>query len=316
MKRASTDVIVVGSLNVDIVVRTARLPGPGETVVGPASEVHQGGKGANSAVAAARAGARTSFIGAVGEDADGSEALELLEAEGVDTSATLRLAGVRTGTAAIVVDDRGENQIAVGSGANWAMSPEKVQAALADSLPTASWLLLSLEISADAARAAVAAARAAGVPVILNPAPAGDLAAELAPRASVLTPNAGEALALTGESEPPRAAAVLAAETDCTIVLTAGADGVFLAGPGAPVRHLPALPLDEVTDTVGAGDTLNGALAARLAAGDEIEAASRFAVVAAGLSTTVRGAREGMPREADVRKAEATLPDPSVDLRS
>jgi ribokinase len=286
------DVIVVGSVNADLVVRAARLPGPGETVTGGTFARHGGGKGANQAVAAARLGARTALVAAVGEDDFGADALRGLAAEGVDVDGVARLADVATGVALIVVDERAENQIAVASGANAALDGAFVAAAL--ERLEGGVVLLSLEVGDAALLAGARGARLA----VLNPAPAREGPAALLDAGPLLTPNAGEARDLTGEEDPRAAALALRERTGAPVVVTLGADGALLAdGPGDPVR-VPAPRVDAV-DTTGAGDCLNGALAAELARGAALEAAVAFAVRAAALSTLRQGAREGMPtREA------------------
>ena len=286
------DVIVVGSVNADLVVRAPRLPGPGETVTGGTFARHGGGKGANQAVAAARLGARTALVAAVGGDDFGAEALRGLAAEGVDVDGVARLADVATGVALIVVDERAENQIAVASGANAALDGAFVAAAL--ERLEGGVVLLSLEVGDAALLAGARGARLA----VLNPAPAREVPAALLDAGPLLTPNAGEARDLTGEEDPRAAALALRERTGAPVVVTLGADGALLAdGPGEPVR-VPAPRVDAV-DTTGAGDCLNGALAAELARGAALEAAVAFAVRAAALSTLRQGAREGMPtREA------------------
>jgi len=288
-------VVVVGSVNADLVVSVRQLPRAGETVTGGTFARHGGGKGANQAVAAARAGARVAWVGAVGADDLGDEALRALEAEGVDVAAARRLDDVATGVAVIVVDEHGENQIAVASGANAALTGEAVTAALTPLLIGDGVVLLGHEVPPEAVAAGAAAARAAGWQAILNPAPARDLIDGL--DGVILTPNADEARRLSGESEVDAAARALRARTGAPVLVTMGADGALLDG-----EALAAPPVD-VVDTTGAGDTVNGALAARLAAGESLRDAVTFALAAASLSTRVAGARAGMPRRDDVLAA-------------
>jgi len=287
-------VVVVGSVNADLVVSVRQLPRPGETVTGGTYARHGGGKGANQAVAAARLGARVAFVGAVGADDLGHEALGLLAAEGIDVSGTARLDDVATGVAVIVVDERGENQIAVASGANAALTAAIVTDALR--LDGAGVVLLGHEVPEEAVLAGARAARAAGWTAILNPAPARPLPDAL--NGVLLTPNADEARALSGEEDVEAAARALAARTGAPVLVTLGGDGALLLEGDAPER----LPAPEVVpvDTTGAGDTVNGALAAELAAGRPLREAVRFALAAAALSTRVAGAREGMPRRDEV----------------
>ena len=185
-------VVVVGAINVDLVVVAPRLPGPGETVVGGGLQTYGGGKGANAAVAAARVGASVRMIGAVGSDDTGTAAVAELAAEGIDTGDVAVLEGESTGVALIVVDEHGENQIAVGSGANAAISAEQVRRCLGAALATAGCVLVSTEIPADAVKAAVEAATTAGVVCIVNPAPVVPVVADVLQLGPIVTPNETE----------------------------------------------------------------------------------------------------------------------------
>jgi ribokinase len=285
-------VVVVGSINVDLVVVTERLPEAGETVTGGRFASYGGGKSANQAVAAARLGADVVFVGAVGRDAMGDEAESALRDEGIDVTGLERV-DEPTGVALIVVDAEGENQIAVASGANAALKLNSLD------LEGDGVVLLGHEVGEDVVIAAARAAEAAGWPVVLNPAPARELPA--APLA-VLTPNASEAQQLTGEADPEAAARALAQSTGAAVLITRGARGALLLEPGGEPEFLPAAQV-EVVDTTGAGDTVNGALAAELAAGRPLRAAARFALRAAALSTTKPGARGGMPTRDEVDAA-------------
>jgi ribokinase len=284
-------VVVVGSVNADLVVAVPTLPGPGETVAGGRFARWGGGKGANQAVAAARLGAAVAFVGAVGDDAFGEEALRELAGEAVDVDAVARV-DAATGVALIVVDRAGENQIAVASGANAELSGELVRAASFDD----AIVLLGHEVPDEA----VVAGAQAGGRVILNPAPAREIDARVLAARPILTPNASEAAQLTGEREPEAAARALNARSGAPVLITLGSDGALLLDEGEVVRV--GAPTVEVVDTTGAGDTVNGALAAELAAGRELRDAVRFAVAAAALSTRAEGARGGMPRRAEVEK--------------
>jgi ribokinase len=293
-------VVVVGSVNADLVVSVRQLPRPGETVSGGSFARHGGGKGANQAVAAARAGARVALVAAVGADDLGEEALAALVAEGIDVSAVQRRDDVPTGVAAIVVDARGENQIAVASGANATLSGEAIEAVLPELLTgTPGVVLLGHEIPPDAVAAGAHTARSAGWRVILNPAPARSLLDDVT--GIVLTPNADEARALSGEEDIEAAGRALALRSGAPVLVTVASHGALLLDRDA-AEHLPA-PDVEVIDTTGAGDTVNGALAARLAIGEPLRAAVRFALAAASLSTRAPGARAGMPRREDVLAA-------------
>ncbi len=313
------EVVVVGSVNADLVVSVRRLPGAGETVTGGTFARHGGGKGANQAVAAARVGARVAMVGAVGADDLGEEALRKLAEEGVDVATVARLDDVATGVAVIVVDERGENQIAVASGANAELEGDEVVAALArltgdssgtaghDSSGTAGQessaprgvVVLGHEVPVAAVVAGIEAARRAGWTAVLNPAPARELPDDVG--GVVLTPNADEARVLAGEADVEAAARALAERTGAPVLVTLGADGALLLD-GDRVDRLPA-PRVDVVDTTGAGDTVNGALAAELAAGRPLREAVRFALTAAALSTRAGGARAGMPRRDEVLAA-------------
>jgi ribokinase len=293
-------VLVVGSVNVDLVVRTERLPAPGETVTTGTFAQHPGGKGGNQAVAAARLGAHVTFVGAVGNDELGRAALADLQAEGVGVSG-LRVAGVATGVALIVVDHAGQNQIAVASGANASVDGALVEEALSDDTMTQAGgvYLANFEIADEAILAGARIAADAGMIIVINPAPARELPATLLAHRPILVPNEGEAQALTGEMEPLNAARVLAARSGAAVVVTLGPQGAVVVDKGQ-AETVPA-PLVEAVDTTGAGDTFAGAMAAELATGSPLIEAVRLAVRAASLSVTVPGARGGMPTRADVQ---------------
>lgn len=313
------EVVVVGAINVDLVVAAPQLPGPGETVVGRGLERHGGGKGANAAVAAARAGASVRLVGAVGVDDHGVSTLEELRAEGINVEDVAVLAGEATGVALIVVAPDGENQIAVGAGANSAVTPEHVRQALQHALPTAGCVLVSTEIPGDAVRAAVEAASAAGVACLLNPAPVIPEVVKLLEAGPLLTPNASESEDLVrmltgsqpvaggtsddaGERLRARGAAarLVMDSTGAPVVVTLGSEGALVLTPDGAVEHVPPRPT-QVRDTTGAGDTFNGVLATRVAAGDPLRDAVELATAAAGLSVAHVGARDGMPTAAAVR---------------
>ena len=280
--------IVVGSVNVDLVVTIDRLPRPGETVVGGRFAQHHGGKGGNQAVAASRLGAPTAFIGAIGDDDFGRSAREALRIEGVDVGEILTLKGTPTGVALILVDARGENSIAVAGGANGALTPELVRRALERLDPSPGDVVqVGHEIPTETAAAALAVGRQRGATTILNPAPAVGLDAATVALADVLTPNEGELATL-------REAGIEAER----MLVSLGAAGARLTTRDGDIP-IPAVPVEAV-DTVGAGDTLNGALAAALAEGRPMDEAARRAVAAASLAVTRAGAREGMPTQAEL----------------
>jgi ribokinase len=283
-------VVVIGSVNVDLVLRVACLPAPGETVTGGSFARHGGGKGANAAVAAARSGAAVSIVAAVGDDELGRWQLAELSREGIDIAGVTRLEGVPTGVALIVVDESGENQIAVASGANAMLDAELVGRALRSLDPAPGAVcVLGFEVADAALDAAGRWASERAIRVIVDPAPARPISAALLAAHPILTPSASEAIALTGEGGVDRAAAVLRERSGAPVLVTLGSGGVlFLDDHGA--RTIPA-PKVDVVDTTGAGDAFVGALAAALARGDELEEATRWAIAAASLSTMVAGAR-------------------------
>ena len=276
-------VIVVGSINIDLVVTGRLLPSPGETVIGGRFSQHHGGKGGNQAVAAARLGAAVAFIGAVGDDDFGRSARDALAAEGIDVSQVRTLADQATGVALILVDADGENSISVASGANGAVTPEQVTGSIETLAPGPGDVVLAgHEVPTAAVAVALRAAGERGATTVLNPAPATGLDAETVALAELITPNEGELATLL--------AAGVSAER---LLVSLGSEGAELRTPHGSVR-IPATPVAAV-DTVGAGDTLNGALAAALAAGLPLQDAARRAVAAASLAVTKTGAREGMP---------------------
>jgi ribokinase len=295
-------VVIIGSVNLDLVVAAERLPGRGETVLGRRLERYGGGKGANAAVAAARLGAEARLVAAVGGDDLGREALAELRNEGVDVDGVREVPDEATGAALIVVDDSGDNQIAVGAGANATLTRDGVRGALEGALNGAGCVLVSLEVPHDAVRAAVEAGRERRVPVVVDPAPARAAALELAAFGPIFTPNAGEARQLTGEADTRRAAAALNRRTGAPVVVTDGSQGaLLLEEPDAEGLALPSPPGVSAVDTTGAGDTFSGALATRLAAGDHVRAAAAFAVAAGACAVRAHGARSGMPTEAEVQ---------------
>jgi ribokinase len=284
---------VVGAINVDLVVSGAALPAPGETTVGGVYAEHHGGKGGNQAVAAARAlgvDGTVAMVGAVGADAFGAGALDALRSEGVDVTA-VRTVDAATGVALIVVDGSGENQIVVAPGANHAF--DDITTELDQLRP--SLVLLSCEISYRAAGSAARWCETRSVPLILNPAPATHRLRNLLGRAHVVTPNRGEVLELSpGITDPIEAARAMYERFEgLTIVITLGEDGAFVSDAGG--QDLIDAPHVDAVDSVGAGDCLNGVLAAALWQGLDPRRAVRRAVVAAALSVGVAGAREGMP---------------------
>jgi ribokinase len=306
-------VVVVGSLNVDLVIRSARIPRPGETILGGEFHTLPGGKGANQAVAAARLGARVSMVGRVGDDAFGQELLNNLSADGIDHTFVLRDGASATGVALIVVDDAGQNTIVVASGANMNLSPADVDAAAAV-FATADALLLQLESPLETVIHAAALASAQGVPVILNPAPARPLPQELLTLVDVLVPNESETALLTGmpvgnQEEAIAASAALRLAGVGTVILTLGERGALLAGATVS-RLLPAFDVDPV-DTTAAGDAFLAGLAVALAEGKGLAEAVRWGNAVGALATTRFGAQTSLPARQAVEQLLAASPAPS-----
>ncbi len=295
--------LVVGAINVDFVVAAEHLPRPGETVVGRCVQTSGGGKGGNAAVAAARNGAAVRMVGAVGADSAGADARRELVEEGIDCSALARIEGEPTGVALIVVDSSGENQIAVGAGANMAVTPEWVATRIAAAAPDVDCVLVSTEIPGDAALAAVSIAASEGLLCILNPAPLIPQVVDALKYRPIVTPNRGELTALIRilagrdpDREPASTAAdvghqaeELAAITQAPVIVTLGVDGILIVEDSHAV-HVPA-PAVTAVDATGAGDTFNGVLAAQIASGAAFFDAARFAMGVASLSVAQRGAR-------------------------
>ena len=305
----TADVLVVGSLNMDLRIRTPRLPAPGETLTGSGFDTDGGGKGANQAVAAARQGARVAMLGAVGQDAHGAALLAALQADGIDTHAVERIAGTPSGTAAILLMPDGENSIVVIPGANHALTPERVRAQ-ADRLRQARVVVAQLECPLDAVAEALAIAREAGAVTVLNAAPVQPLGEALLGQLDWLVVNEIEAAALAGMPVPGPAEARAVAEQlrrrgPRQVLVTLGAEGLVLAGPEGTLA-LPA-PRVQAVDTTGAGDTVVGALAAALAAGRPLREALTRAQAAAALAVTRLGTQSAMPTAAEVDALVADL---------
>ncbi|MFC3690001.1 ribokinase [Aquipuribacter hungaricus] len=287
------DVTVVGSANLDLVLRVDSIPAPGQTVAATGREEHVGGKGLNQAVAAARAGATTCFVGAVGDDAAGGRLLASMAEEGVDATGVARVAGP-SGTALVVVSAAGENAIVVDAGANG--SRQQLDPAAQELVRSASVLLCQLEVPTGLVRHAAQVARAAGRTVVLNAAPAHPLPEDLLALVDVLVVNETEAAALSGSDDPEAAARHLAGSV-ADVVVTLGAAGALHAGSGGVVR-VPGRPA-EVVDTTGAGDAFTGVLAAHLATGGSVADGLPRAVAAGSLTVRTRGAVPSLPtREA------------------
>lgn len=292
-------ITVIGSINLDLIATVGRLPSPGETVPGTGFRSAPGGKGANQALAARRAGSAVRMVGAVGRDAFAAEALALLKDDGVDLSLVAET-GAPTGTALILVGADGENMIAVVPGANGEVGPTALNGL---SLAQGEHVLLQHEIPLETVAAALKAARAAGAVSILNTAPFREEAAGLVADADYLVANETEfdlyakELALSGVSREERMEAYVG-RTGRTVIVTLGADGVVAAGPAGSLS-IPAMKITPV-DTVGAGDTFCGYLGDGLARALPLEAAIRRASVAGSLACLKPGAQPSIPLDAEV----------------
>jgi len=296
MTAAGGLVTVVGALNMDLVVAVPQLPGPGQTVLGDDLQRHPGGKGANQAVAARRAGAEVRMVGAVGADDDGRALLADLRTEGIDTGAVASIA-TPTGTALISVDPGGENQIVVAPGANAALAPSP--AAVGAAVSGARVVLASFEVPMRVVVAVATSGRNAGAEVVINPAPFAELPPALLELDPIVVPNEHELAQLTGVEAVDRAVARLRRAGWRRVVVTRGADGCTVLD-GERSESLPPYRVAPVLDTTGAGDAFCGVLASWLAGGSTLTEAAAAANVAAALSVRSRGARTGMPHRAEI----------------
>jgi ribokinase len=301
------DVVCIASWNADLVSRVARPLARGETVQAHSFEIGPGGKGSNAAVACARQGAATAVVARIGRDAFGRMGLDLWQREGIDASHVVQAEGERSGVAQILVFDDGDNSIAFAPGAGAGLGAPQVQAAQA-AIAGCRVVIASNEVPQAATLAAFRIARAAGVTTLLNPAPAAALPDELLALTDLLTPNETELRSLAGL--PPAAplaqgAQQLLARGVGAVLATLGADGCRLWRAGAAPLSMPGWRL-AVADTIGAGDTFNGALAAALARGQPLAQAMQRANAAAALSVTGQGAIGGMPTAAAVDALLAT----------
>lgn len=292
----SNRVVVVGSYNVDMTITTERLPKSGETVIGHDIEYGHGGKGANQAVAAARAGGKVTFIAKVGQDAYGEQAIIDLRAEGINVTGMTKDEHSPTGLASITVDNHGDNCIVVVSGANSQLSVQDItihESVIADT----DVLLVQLETQLNTVRAAVKIAAQNGIKVILNPAPAQDLDTELLQNISVITPNRVEAERITGikitdSISMQQAAGTLHDLGIETVLITLGGEGVFVSTP-ASWEIFPAIDV-EVRNTVGAGDVFNGVFAAVYQGPETLRESVSLAIAGASLSVTEMGTQTGI----------------------
>lgn len=311
-------VLVLGSINTDLVIRGPRLPRPGETVLEGEFFQAAGGKGANQAVAAARAGKeQVVFLATVGDDSYGRQSLDGLRREGIDCRWIRVVPNVTTGVALILVDPQGENLISVAGGANLALTPEFVDAVPEEVFASAKVCLASLETPAATVLRFLRRARRAGVPTILNPAPAlaRQQAEPLLKLADVLTPNEHEVATLAeceadSQGSAVAAAAVLQVAGAKSVVVTLGANGSVVVEQNRPPVAIPAMSVTAV-DTTAAGDAFSGALAVGLSEGTSLADAARFATIAAGLAVTKAGAQPSLPSRAEIERAHSANPSPA-----
>jgi ribokinase len=298
MMPSQKPIVVVGSINMDLVASTPSIPLAGQTLIGTDFTTTPGGKGANQAVAVARLGYPVHLIGAVGEDVFGEALLDNLKEAGVGTEAVTRVAGP-SGVAPILVASNGENSIVVVPGANGKMTPAIVEKHK-DLIRSAGMVLCQLELPLETVGDTLAMCAEAGVPVVLDPAPAADLPDSAWTQIAWFTPNETEAALYTGKvGAPEDASKRLLARGLKSVVLKRGSEGAYVAVAGGEAKWVRPFAVKAV-DTVAAGDCFNGAFAVGLLEGHDPWAAARFASAAAAISVTRRGAQASMPTRAEV----------------
>lgn len=290
-------IVVIGSSNTDMICRVPHIPKPGETVLGGEFLTVQGGKGANQAVAAARAGGNVTFIACVGNDLFGKQAIESYRADGIDTSCIEMVENVPTGVALINVADSGENSIAVAPGANARLTPE-VAEKYREVILSANIILMQLEIPIETVYYVIRMAHEANIPVVLNPAPAQEIDPEILQRLTCITPNEHEAAVVSGIFPPdPEMVSEIAVELQLkgvrSVIITLGSKGALYRDGGIE-EIVPGIPVKAV-DTTAAGDTFNGYLVVELAKGKSLKEAISKANKAAAISVTKMGAQPSVP---------------------
>lgn len=300
METNQPKVVVIGSINMDMVTRATRFPKKGETISGVSFDQLPGGKGANQAVACARLGAAVSMVGAVGNDPTGKVLLKQLQDEKINTDWIQVIENETTGMAQITVAEE-DNQIIIVPGANFAITKSQIDAAKAV-IQAADLIILQLEIPLEIVEYTAEVAAGFGVKVILNPAPAQPLSDTLLSNVDYLTPNETELMYLTKQTSVKEGMDSLLKEGVQGVIVTLGSEGVQYIEKGDTASSTVKGRLVEVIDTTGAGDTFNGALAYKLAGGSNVTDAIEFANVAAGLSIMRFGAQTGMPTFAEVQE--------------
>ncbi|HON92310.1 MAG TPA: ribokinase [Sedimentisphaerales bacterium] len=300
----SRPIVVVGSSNMDLVVKAARIPAPGETILGGEFLMVAGGKGANQAVAAAKLGAKVFFVARLGNDLFGRKSLDNFRLEGLDTTYVSLTSDAPSGVALIAVDHAGNNAIVVAPGANARLSPDDVRRA-EDRIRSAGAVVAQLEVPMATVQCVAEIAHDAGVPFLLNPAPAQWLSPSLLKAVSVLTPNESEARILTGvevvDANSARKAAEMLLSTGVkSVIVTLGSKG-FLLAEGNSTELVPAMEVRAV-DTTAAGDAFTGSLAVGLAQGQSLREAALFANHVAAFSVTRLGAQPSMPTRSELEE--------------
>ena len=293
-------IVVVGSSNTDLIIKVPEIPRPGETLLGGEFMTFPGGKGANQAVAAARAGGDVVFIASVGDDTYGTEAIKGYKLDNINTEDIKICKGVPSGIAMITISERGENAITVASGANANLYPADLEEA-EEPFEEADYMLIQLETPLETVQKAVELCSELNTRVILNPAPAAELSIDILKHVSIITPNETEAESLTGIMVRDELTAAGAADSLHkrgveTVIITMGASGAYLSDPGSGIRKIiPGFKV-KALDTTAAGDVFNGQLAVSLAEGESLEKAVVLAHAAAALSVQKLGAQSSIPR--------------------